>query len=95
MVRLILYMVALALATAGLAWLADQHGEMTIDWPGYQTHLSVFRAVVLMMIFMALVWIVVALLRNLFASPWSVSRYVNRRKQQLGLEALTLSLIHI
>lgn len=95
MVRLIVYMLGLAAATAGLAWLADQRGEMTIDWPGYQTHLSVFRAVVLLLIFMAVCWFVLSLLRNLIASPGSVSRFVNRRKQQQGLDALTNGMIAV
>ena len=95
MARLISFLLLLAAATAGLAWLADRPGTLTIDWLGYQSRLSVFQAVVLLMVFMALVWFALSLLRNLIASPASVSRYVTRRKQQQGLEALTNGMIAI
>jgi len=95
MVRLISFLVLLAAATAGLAWLADRPGTLTIDWLGYESRLSVFEAVVLLLIFMALAWLLLTLLRNLIASPGSVSRYVSRRKQQQGLEALTNGMIAV
>ena len=88
MVRLISFFVLLAAATAGLAWLADRPGTLTVDWLGYQSRLSVFQAVVLLLVFMALAGLAFSLLRGLFAGPAAMSRYVNRRKQQQGLDCL-------
>ena len=56
MVRLISFLVLLAAATAGLAWLADRPGTLTIDWLGYESRLSVFEAVVLLLIFICLLY---------------------------------------
>ena len=95
MVRLISFFVLLAAATAGLAWLADRPGTLTIDWLGYQSRLSVFQAVVLLLVFMAVVGLAYSLVRSVFASPAAMSRYVNRRKQQQGLEALTSGMIAV
>ena len=95
MARIISFLLLIAGATAALAWLADRPGTLTIDWLGYQSRLSVFQAVVLLLLFMAAVWIVLSLLRNLIASPRSVSRFVNKRKQQQGLEALTSGMIAV
>jgi len=95
MAKLIIYLLALAAATMGLAWLADRPGTLTVDWLGHQSQVSVFKAVVLLLIFMALAWLLLTLLRNLIASPASVSRFVNRRKQQQGLEALTNGMIAV
>lgn len=95
MAKLITYLLLLAAATAGLAWLADRPGTLTVDWLGHQSQLSVFKAVVLLLIFMALAWLLLTLVRNLIASPASVSRFVNRRKQQQGLEALTNGMIAV
>ena len=95
MARIIVFLVLIAGATAGLGWLADKPGTLTVDWLGYQSRLSVFQAVVLLLIFLAAAWIVISLLRNLIASPSSVSRFVNKRKQQQGLEALTSGMIAV
>ena len=89
MVRLIVYLLLLALGTAGLAWLADRPGTLTIDWMGYQSRVSVFQAVVLILVFLAALWLALTLLRSLLQSPRSVSQFLSRRKQQQGLEALT------
>ena len=95
MVRLIGYLLLLALGTAGLAWLADRPGTLTIDWLGYQSRLSVFQAVVLMLVFLAALWLALTLLRSLLQSPRSVSQFLTRRKQQQGLEALTSGMIAV
>ena len=95
MVRIISFLLLIAGATAALAWLADRPGTLTVDWLGHQSRLSVFQAVVLLLIFMAAVWLLLSLLRNLIASPGSVSRFVNKRKQQQGLEALTSGMIAV
>ncbi|MGZ5914202.1 MAG: heme biosynthesis protein HemY, partial [Hyphomicrobium sp.] len=48
MLRLIGFLVAVALVAGGLAWLADRPGELSIDWQGYVIETSVFRAIVLL-----------------------------------------------
>ena len=95
MVRLIGYLLLLAAGTAGLAWIADRPGTLTIDWQGYQSRLGVFQAVVLLIVFVALIWLLITLLRSLIQGPKSVSQFLNRRKQQQGLEALTAGMIAV
>lgn len=95
MVRLIVYLLLLALGTAGLAWVADRPGTLTIDWMGYQSRVSVFQAVVLILVFLAALWLALTLLRSLLQSPRSVSQFLSRRKQQQGLEALTSGMIAV
>ncbi len=95
MARLIGYFLALAAGTAGLAWLADRPGTLTVDWMGYEGRLSVFQAVVLMLVALALLWLLASLLRSLLQSPQSVTRFFNKRRQQQGLEALTSGMIAV
>ena len=95
MSRLIGYFLLLALATAGLAWLADRPGTLTIDWIGYQVRLSVFQAVVVVLFVLAALWLLSSLLRSLLLSPQSVNRFFHRRRQQQGLEALTSGMIAV
>ena len=55
MLRLIGFLVAVALIAAGLAWLADRPGELIMQWQGYQIETSVFRAIILLMV-LILLW---------------------------------------
>ena len=95
MARLIGYFLALAAGTAGLAWLADRPGTLTVDWQGYEARLSVFQAVVLTLAILALLWLLTSLLRSLLQSPQSVTRFFHKRRQQQGLEALTSGMIAV
>ncbi len=42
MVRLIIYIVGIALLASGLSWLADRPGTLLINWQGYEIETSVF-----------------------------------------------------
>ena len=44
MVRIVLFLVLIALAAAGSAWMAEQTGDVTVTWSGYriETTLGVF-----------------------------------------------------
>ena len=95
MARLIGYFLALAAATAGLAWLADRPGTLTVDWQGYEARLSVFQAVVLTLAVLAILWLLTSLLRSLLQSPQSVTRFFHKRRQQQGLDALTSGMIAV
>jgi len=54
MLRLIAFLVAIALVAAGLAWLADRPGELVVEWQGYHAETSVFRAIVLLVVLVAI-----------------------------------------
>ena len=95
MVRLIRYFLLLAAATAGLAWLADRPGTLTVDWMGYQSRIGVFQAVVLILVSLALLWLLASLSRSLLLSKQSVTRFFHKRRQQQGLEALTSGMIAV
>ena len=44
MIRIILFLLLIALGAAGAAWIAEQTGDVTLSWGGYrvQTTLPVF-----------------------------------------------------
>jgi len=48
MVRLLVFLLTIALIAMGLAWLADRPGTLQIVWQGYDVETTVFRAVVLL-----------------------------------------------
>ena len=69
MYRIILYLVLIALAAAGAAWLVDQGGDVAVKWGGWrvQTSLPVFAlALGLTIVAVMLVW---AILRGLWRAP--------------------------
>ena len=47
MIRLVLYLVAVAALATALAWLADRPGSLVLTWQGYEIETTVFRAVVI------------------------------------------------
>lgn len=95
MIRVILFFVGIGLLVAGLGWLADRPGSLVIDWGGYQAETTVFRAVVLAVIALALLTALGSGLRSLFASPATMTRFLRRRRQKQGLEALSAGMIAV
>ncbi|MFN3623001.1 MAG: heme biosynthesis HemY N-terminal domain-containing protein, partial [Hyphomicrobium sp.] len=93
MLRLIAFLVGIALLAAGLAWLADRPGELAIEWQGYHIETSVFRAIVLLVALVALALACWSILRSMWNSPAHVGNVLNRRRQKLGLDALSSGMI--
>jgi HemY protein len=93
MLRLIGFLVAVALIAAGLAWLADRPGELTVDWQGYVIETSVFRAIVLSFALVAALLVLWSILRNVWQGPAAVGSVLARRRQKLGLDALSSGMI--
>src|SRR4030088_605593 len=79
MYRIILFLVLIALAAAGAAWIADQTGDVTLSWGGLKvaTSLPVFALALGVTIVAAmLAW---TILRGLWRMPERVRR--NRRER--------------
>ncbi len=93
MLRLIGFLVAVVLVAAGLAWLADRPGELSIDWQGYVIETSVFRAIVLLFALVVAALVVWSLFRNAWQSPAAVGSVLAKRRQKLGIDALSSGMI--
>jgi HemY protein len=93
MLRLIAFLIAIALIAAGLAWLADRPGDLAITWQGYQIETSVFRAIVLLVAVVAFALLVWSVLRNIWYSPAAVGNVLSKRRQKLGIDALSSGMI--
>lgn len=95
MVRLVLFLLAVAAAAAGLAWLADRPGSLVVNWQGYEVETSVFRAIVLLAMTVGLAIVAWSVLRQLWHSPAALGHFFTRRRQRRGLEALSSGMIAI
>ena len=95
MIRIVLFLVLIALAAAGAAWMADQAGDVTVTWGGYrfETTLGVFELAVGIAIVLAmLIW---SLLLALWHTPGRVRRGRHERRHARGRQAITRGLLAI
>lgn len=95
MYRIILYLVLIALAAAGAAWIADQGGDVALNWGGWrvQTSLPVFAAALgVAIVAVMLTW---AILRALWRAPERFRHRRRERRQARGRHAITQGLLAI
>ncbi len=95
MVRLVLFLLGVAAVAAGFHWLANEPGQMLVNWRGYEVETSVFQAIVILAVAMALGTFVWNLLRQLWKSPATVGSIINRRRERRGLDAISEGMIAI
>jgi len=95
MVRIILFLVLIALAAVGAAWVADQTGDVTLSWGGWriETSLPVFALALGVTIVAAmLAW---TILRALWRTPEKIRRSRRERGHARGRHAITHGLLAI
>lgn len=95
MLRLVVYLLGVAVLATGLAWLADRPGDLVLTWQGYQLQTSVFRAVVLLSLLLGTGIVAWAIFRQVWRSPAVVGRFFTRRRQERGLDALSGGMIAV
>ena len=95
MVRIILFLVLIALAAVGAAWVADQTGDVALSWGGWraETSLPVFALCLGVVIISAmLAWTMV---RAFWRTPGRIRRRRRERRQARGRHAITHGLLAI
>jgi HemY protein len=95
MVRMVLFLVLIALAAAGAAWMADQSGDVTVTWSGYriETTIGVFALALGVAIVVAMLgW---SLLLVLWRTPARIRRGRHERRHARGRHAITHGLLAI
>jgi HemY protein len=95
MIRIALYLLGILALTAALHWLARRPGAITVEWLGYIIEVSVFSAVVILSALLGAVSLMWSGLRQIWRSPAALGRYLDRRRQQRGLDALTGGIIAV
>jgi HemY protein len=95
MYRIVLFLVVIAAAAAGAAWVADQTGNVMLSWDGWrlETSLAVFAlALGVAVVTGILLW---SILRALWRTPEKVRRSRRERRLARGRHAITHGLLAI
>lgn len=95
MIRVVLFLVAVALIATGVAWFADRPGDVVLTWMGYRVETSLMLAalgVLVLAIVLMLVW---SILRGIVRTPGQVSLFFRHRRAMKGYAAISRGLIAI
>src|SRR6202453_2576249 len=95
MVRLLIFLAALALVAGGLTWLANNPGVVDVTWRGEQYEVSLLfalGAVLALGIAIAIVW---GLLRFVFRIPSLVSVGAQSLRREKGFQALSRGMLAV
>ncbi|HST36946.1 MAG TPA: heme biosynthesis HemY N-terminal domain-containing protein [Allosphingosinicella sp.] len=95
MIRIVVFLLAIALAAAGAAWVADQTGDVTLTWGAWrvQTSLPVFAlAFGIAIVVGMLLW---SLLSGVLRAPARIRRARRERRHARGRHAITHGLLAI
>jgi HemY protein len=95
MVRIVLFLLLIALAAAGAAWVAEQTGDVTLTWGDVrvETTLAVFVfALGVAIVTAVLAW---SILAALWQTPRRIRRHRHERRHARGRHAITHGLLAI
>lgn len=95
MIRLVVYLLVLAAAAFGIAWLADRPGTVTLDWQGWQIETSVLVAASALLLVIAAAILLWTLIRLALRSPDLIAFSWRSRRRNRGIAAVTRGLIAV
>jgi len=95
MIRVVIFLVAVAVLAAGFVWIADRPGDIALTWMGYHIETSVMVAALAIVVLVALLIILWAIMRAILRSPGHVSLFVRHRRAAKGHQAISRGLIAV
>ena len=93
MVRILFFIAVVFALGLGFAWLADRPGDLVVTFSGYQYQVSLMVAAVAVTAIVAAVMITWWLLKAIWNSPYTISRYFRVRRRDRGYQALSTGMI--
>ncbi|HXD45709.1 MAG TPA: heme biosynthesis HemY N-terminal domain-containing protein [Pseudolabrys sp.] len=95
MIRVVAFLVALALIAGGFAWFADRPGDIVLTWMGYRIETSLMVALTALLVLVIATIIIWSILRGIWRAPEQVSLFFRHRRAMKGYLAITRGLIAI
>jgi HemY protein len=93
--RIILFLILIALAAAGAAWIADQSGDVALSWGVWRIHTSLPVFVLALGVVIVAAMLAWSILRGLWRTPEKVRRARRERRHARGRHAITQGLLAI
>ncbi|KRR17314.1 hypothetical protein CQ14_13135 [Bradyrhizobium lablabi] len=95
MIRIILFLLLIALGAAGAAWIAEQTGDVALSWGGYRAQMTLPVFVLALGIVIVAAMMLWATLRGVWRTPGRLRRNRRERRQARGRHAITQGLLAI
>jgi HemY protein len=95
MIRVILFLVLVALLATAAAWIADRPGDVVIIWQGWRIDTSVTVAAVAVAAVVVIALLLWSLIRTILRSPDLVAMFLSHRRGVRGYLAISRGLIAI
>lgn len=95
MIRIVLFLLLIALAAAGAAWVANQTGVVTLTWSGWRVTTTLPVLALAVGIVAAAAIIAWSILRALWRTPQRIRRHRHERRQARGRHSITHGLLAI
>ncbi|MCB1382913.1 MAG: heme biosynthesis protein HemY [Notoacmeibacter sp.] len=93
MIRILVFLAAVFAIGLGFSWLADRPGTMVITFDGTEYQLTLLVAAVAIVSIVAAIMIAWWILKAIWTSPRTVSRYFRARKRDRGYQSLSTGMI--
>jgi len=95
MIRVITFLLAVAVLAAGFVWVADRPGDVVITWMDYHIETSVMVAALAVAVLVLVLMLLWAIVRAILRSPEQVSLFFRHRRAVKGYLAITRGLIAV
>ncbi|MGV2979576.1 heme biosynthesis HemY N-terminal domain-containing protein [Camelimonas sp. ID_303_24] len=95
MIRILWYIVLIAVLATGAAWLADRPGDVAVVWQGYRIETSVAVAVLLMLAVIVVALLAWTVLRMILRTPDLLGSATTGRRRARGFAALSRGMIAV
>ena len=90
MIRIVVFFLLILALGFGFSWLADRPGELYIIWQGQRVSMTLMVAAVLVTALVVAVMFGWWLVRTIWTSPRSMTRYFRARKRDRGYQAFRI-----
>ena len=95
MIRVVMFLLAVAVLAAGFVWFADRPGDVVITWMGYHIETSVMVAALAVAALVLVLMVLWTIVRGILRSPEQVSLFFRHRRAMKGYLAISRGLVAI
>lgn len=93
MLRILFFLILVFAFGLGFAWLADRPGDLVMTFGGYQYQVTLMVAAVILAAVVVAVMLSWWLVKSIWASPYTITRYFRVRRRDRGYQALSTGMI--